>query len=67
MKIAVLGAGAMGSGIAQTFAAAGHSVLLYDIKQEFADAGLAKITKGLGKLVEKGKMDENVKTPSLQI
>ncbi|MBP0990861.1 MAG: 3-hydroxybutyryl-CoA dehydrogenase [Oscillospiraceae bacterium] len=61
MKIAVLGAGAMGSGIAQTFAAAGHSVLLYDIKQEFADAGLAKITKGLGKLVEKGKMDENVK------
>ncbi len=61
MKIAVLGAGTMGSGIAQTFASAGYSVALYDLKEEFASAGAARITKGLEKLVAKGKMDEERK------
>jgi len=61
MKIAVLGAGTMGSGIAQTFASAGYSVALYDLKEEFALAGAARITKGLEKLVAKGKMEEERK------
>ena len=60
MKVAVIGAGAMGSGIAQTFAQcdAVEKVYLCDIKQEFADGGLAKIKKGLDRLVGKGKMEQ---------
>lgn len=61
MKIAVLGAGTMGSGIAQTFASAGYSVALYDLKEELALAGATRITKGLEKLVAKGKMEEERK------
>ena len=54
MKVAVIGAGAMGSGIAQTFAQCGkvEKVYLCDIKQEFADGGFAKIKKSLDKMVE---------------
>ena len=60
MKVAVIGAGAMGSGIAQTFAQcdAVEKVYLCDIKQEFADGGLNKIKKGLDRLVGKGKMEQ---------
>jgi len=55
-KICVLGAGTMGAGIAQAFAAKGYEVILRDVKDEFVDRGLAGIQKGLTKLVEKGKM-----------
>ena len=60
MKVAVIGAGTMGSGIAQAFAQAEFvdTVYLCDIKQEFADGGLAKIEKGLDKMVSKGKMEQ---------
>ena len=60
MKVAVIGAGAMGSGIAQTFAQCDkvEKVYLCDIKQEFADGGFAKIKKSLDKMVEKGKMEQ---------
>ncbi len=60
MKVAVIGAGTMGSGIAQAFATsdAVDTVYLCDIKQEFADGGFAKIKKGLDKRVEKGKMEQ---------
>lgn len=54
-KIAVIGAGQMGSGIAQVFATAGKEVIVYDVKQEFVDASKAKLVKGLNKMVEKGK------------
>ena len=49
MKVAVIGAGTMGSGIAQTFAQAAsvEKVYLCDIKTEFAEGGFAKIKKGL--------------------
>lgn len=57
-KIFVLGAGTMGSGIAQAFAAKGHEVILRDIKDEFVDRGLTGIRKGLEKLVSKGKMTQ---------
>ena len=60
MKVAVIGAGTMGSGIAQTFAQcdAVETVYLCDIKQECADGGKAKIQKGLDKRVAKGKMEQ---------
>jgi 3-hydroxybutyryl-CoA dehydrogenase len=42
-KIAVLGAGTMGAGIAQVSAQAGYETLVYDVKQEFIDAGLGRV------------------------
>lgn len=57
MKVGVIGAGAMGAGIAQVFAAAeGFSVVLCDIKQEFAEKGKNGIIAALGRLVEKEKI-----------
>ena len=61
MKIFVLGAGTMGAGIAQAFAAKGYEVILRDIKDEFVDRGLAGIKKNLDRLVSKGKITEEVK------
>ena len=60
MKVAVIGAGTMGSGIAQAFAQSDvvEKVYLCDIKQEFADGGKGKIEKNLSKLVAKGKMEQ---------
>ena len=55
-KIFVLGAGTMGAGIAQAFAAKGYEVIVRDIKDEFVDRGLANIKKGLSKQVDKGRM-----------
>ncbi|MFO7714678.1 3-hydroxybutyryl-CoA dehydrogenase [Desulfosarcina sp.] len=52
----VIGAGQMGNGIAQVAAAAGLDVIMSDIKIEYAEKGLASITKILGKSVDKGKM-----------
>ena len=61
MKVAVIGAGTMGSGIAQVFAVCDdvEKVYLCDIKQEFADGGKSKIEKNLGKLVKKEKMTQD--------
>ena len=59
MKIGVIGAGTMGQGIAKAFAQVeGNSVALCDIKQEWAENGLAKIKKGYEKLIAKGKMTQ---------
>ena len=52
----VIGAGQMGNGIAQVAATAGLNVIMSDIKIEFAEKGLANITKILGKNVDKGKI-----------
>jgi 3-hydroxybutyryl-CoA dehydrogenase len=54
--VAVLGAGTMGSGIAQVFAQHGHPVILRDLGQEILDRGHAAIEKSLAKLIEKGKI-----------
>jgi 3-hydroxybutyryl-CoA dehydrogenase len=61
MKAGIIGAGTMGSGIAQTFAACDkvEKVYLCDVSRELADGGLKKITKNLSKLVEKGKLEQN--------
>lgn len=59
MIVGVIGAGTMGSGIAQAFAQTeGYSVKLCDINEQFAANGKAKITKNLNRLVAKGKMDQ---------
>jgi 3-hydroxybutyryl-CoA dehydrogenase len=55
-KIAVIGAGTMGAGIAQTCAAAGFQVTMRDIEQRFVDGGFRRIRDPLMKRVEKGKM-----------
>lgn len=55
-KIMVIGAGQMGSGIAQVCAQAGYSVFLNDLKQEFVDRGLGVIRKNLSRQVEKERM-----------
>ncbi len=55
-KIAVMGAGTMGAGIAQTCAAAGFQVAMRDIDQKFVDGGFRRIREPLQKRVEKGKM-----------
>jgi len=57
-KVCILGAGAMGSGIAQVCATAGYEVWVRDIKQEFLDRGKANIEKNLQRAVSKGKMTE---------
>jgi 3-hydroxybutyryl-CoA dehydrogenase len=55
-KIAVIGAGTMGAGIAQACAAAGFQVTMRDIEQRFVDSGFRRIRDPLAKRVEKGKM-----------
>ncbi|MBP5192391.1 MAG: 3-hydroxybutyryl-CoA dehydrogenase [Eubacterium sp.] len=57
MVVGIVGAGTMGSGIAQAFAMTdGYEVRLCDIKQEFADGGKAKIEKNINFLVGKEKI-----------
>ena len=63
--IGVIGAGQMGSGIAQVAAVSGYNVILSDIKQEFVDRGMGGIQKSLGKFVEKGKLDAAAKDAAL--
>ncbi|PFM50843.1 3-hydroxybutyryl-CoA dehydrogenase [Bacillus cereus] len=64
-KIVVIGAGQMGSGIAQVCAMAGYDVKVQDLKQEQLDRGLAIITKNLERQVEKGRMKEEEKEATL--
>jgi 3-hydroxybutyryl-CoA dehydrogenase len=54
-NVCVLGAGLMGSGIAQVCAQAGFQVTMRDIEQRFIDAGMNTIKKNLSRDVEKGK------------
>jgi enoyl-CoA hydratase/3-hydroxyacyl-CoA dehydrogenase len=60
-KIAVMGAGDMGHGIAEVALLAGYKVALRDIEQRFVDKGLARIKESLEKLVEKQKVTEDNK------
>ncbi len=57
-KIAVVGSGDMGHGIAEVAAMAGYKVNMYDIKQEFVDKGINKIKDSLAKQVAKQKMTQ---------
>ncbi|MCP2604844.1 3-hydroxybutyryl-CoA dehydrogenase [Candidatus Aminicenantes bacterium AH-873-B07] len=58
-KIGVIGAGTMGSGIAQVAATSKYEVILHDISQNIIDRALKIIDKSLTKLIEKGKIEED--------
>ena len=55
-RVAVVGAGTMGNGIAQTFASSGSEVVLIDVLEPALRKGLATIEKSLGKFAEKGRL-----------
>lgn len=57
-KIAVIGTGTMGAGIVQAFAQAGREVVMKSRSQASLDKGMGKISKSLGRLVQKGKMEQ---------
>ncbi len=57
-KIAVIGSGIMGNGIAQVCAQSGFEVSLKDVEQGFLDRGMKNITKNLSKAVKKEKMSQ---------
>ena len=63
--VLVAGAGTMGNGIAQTFAVSGHPVLLLEANSFALERGIATVTKSLGKLVEKGKLDATARDQAL--
>ena len=56
--IAVIGAGQMGSGIAQVFATSGFRVSVYDISQKILDRSKLRMDRSLGRLFEKGHLEE---------
>ena len=58
MKVAIFGAGTMGSGIAQVFAAKGHTALMYASSVASAQRHKDNLAKSLQKRVEKGKMTQ---------
>jgi len=64
-KIMIIGAGQMGSGIAQVAAVAGLDIVLNDIKDEFVNRGLGIIDKNLSRDVSKGRLDEDGKVAIL--
>jgi 3-hydroxybutyryl-CoA dehydrogenase len=64
-KIAVIGAGTMGNGIAHVFAQNGYQVHIIDISQEAIDSGIATITKNLDRMVAKEKITEQNKQETL--
>lgn len=57
-RIMVIGAGFMGSGIAQVMAAAGYEIVLRDIAEEFIARGMSAVAKNLAGNVAKGKLSE---------
>ncbi|HWR44675.1 3-hydroxybutyryl-CoA dehydrogenase [Sporomusa sp.] len=61
-KVLIIGAGQMGSGIAQVMAQGGLTVILRDISEEFVQKGVKAIDKNLAKAVEKGKLTHEDKT-----
>lgn len=66
MNIAVIGAGTMGSGIAQAFAVCpGYTVILCDVNADYAEKGKGRIRTALEKLAEKGKMSRQAADEAL--
>lgn len=63
--IGVIGAGQMGNGIAHVAALAGYGVVMSDISQDLADAGLATITKNMARQVSKEVISESDKASAL--
>jgi 3-hydroxybutyryl-CoA dehydrogenase len=61
MKVFVLGAGTMGSGIVQAFAQSGYEVIMRDIEERFVERGIGIITKNLDRSMKKEKLTEEEK------
>ncbi len=66
MKVAIVGAGTMGAGIAQACAGAGHDVSLQDLNESARERGLKSIDKSLSRLVKKEKLSEQDKADTLE-
>ena len=64
-NIGVIGAGTMGSGIAQICAVNGFNVTMHDVSEEVLKKGIGAIEQSLAKLLSKNILDENEKTQSL--
>lgn len=64
-KIAVIGAGTMGNGIAHVFAQNGYEVNLIDISEKALEKGMATIAKNLDRLIRKERISEEEKTATL--
>jgi 3-hydroxybutyryl-CoA dehydrogenase len=64
-KLLVAGAGQMGAGIVQVSAVAGLDVVMIDVADEFIQRGMAGIEKGLGRLVDKGRMEAAARDAAL--
>lgn len=58
-KIGIIGAGTMGTGIAQVAAASSVEVILCDVKEEYLQKSLKIMDRSLSKLIEKGKVEED--------
>ena len=65
-RVGVIGAGLMGSGIAQVAAAAGYPVLLRDVNQGLIDRGRGLIERSLAKFVEKGTLEATARDAALK-
>ena len=65
-NIAVIGAGAMGNGIAHAFAQAGYKVQLIDVKQTALNTALQTISRNLDRMVSKGKIEESLSVQTLE-
>ena len=61
MKIAIIGTGTMGNGIAQAFAQGGYDVVMKDLSDELLQKAVKNIDNSLSRLVAKEKLSENVK------
>ena len=62
MKIGIIGAGEMGSGIAQIVSQAGHNVVLTDLNQDVLKRSASKLAKIMARLVEKGRITQDNST-----
>jgi len=65
-KLAVLGTGTMGQGIAQLAATSGYQTRIYDVDKKRADASIVAIAAQLEKLVQKGKLDASAQKAALE-
>lgn len=65
-KVAVIGAGTMGNGIAHTFAQSGYEVALIDLSSSSLEKGMATITKNLDRMLAKEKISETDKNATLK-
>ena len=64
-RVAVIGAGQMGNGIAQVFAQAGYDVTMIDVVPDALDKGISAIERSLGKFVDKGRITAEQKAEIL--